>query len=82
MQRGYKYELWKGKKMVGLLLSTDKIVGHEFIVPEKIGNKIQKITLPISFRVISDDGVDVHYRRVLDVTKKSKRQINSLMGDE
>jgi hypothetical protein len=75
------YELWKGEQVVGHYYSTSPVMGTTLIIPEisslkqPYDQKIKEIHIPISWRHVSDDGVTMTFKRVLDVTKKSKRQI-------
>lgn len=84
MITGYAYELWNGKEVVGHFHSLTKIYGRSLVVPEtgmfkrSYFRKHPQIEVPIITRVISDNGIDVHYRICLDVRKKSKRQIEIL----
>lgn len=87
MITGYQYELWNGKEVVGHYHSVERVVGsqlHVFtgsVLKQKYGVKPKTIIVPITTRIISDDGMDVHLRVVLDVRRKSKRQINILGGN-
>lgn len=81
-----RYELWNGKEVVGYYNSNFEICGRRLIVPEqsmlkqKYGSALKTIEVPIITRIISNDGVDVHFRIVLDVRCKSARQIKILNG--
>lgn len=84
MIRSYRYELWDGKKSVGEYVTTRQLFGKYLIVPEqtilkhRYGSVWKEIKVPIIVRVVSDDGVDYTVRRVLDIRRKSKRQIDFL----
>ena len=82
----FNYELWNGHKVLGYFSTTQLIYGKEVIVPELSGLKrpynrgVKEIRVPILARTVSDDGIHTRIRRVLDVRKKSKRQIKLLSG--
>lgn len=86
MITGFKYELWDGKKVVGYYtcLYPLNIVGRYMVFhmistfKQKYNKQYETITVPITTRLISDNGIDYTIRRALDVRKKSKRQINLL----
>lgn len=86
MNRIYAYELWNGKEVVGHYVSMSPLYGRTLAVPElpplkqSYFRKIKRIEVPIITRVVSDDGVTMTVRIVLDVSKKSKRQIELLKG--
>lgn len=82
----YKYELWNGKEVVGIYFSTFKLrlIGKFIILSGRdelkrsYSKKYESIKVPIATRLVYDDGVEYRYRLVLDVRKKSKRQIELL----
>lgn len=84
MIKNYRYELWSGKKAVGYYDAFAPILGNHLIVPEdsifKRGYRKKRATIkvPIMSVAISDDGIDLVIRRVLDVSRKSHRQIEIL----
>lgn len=84
MVTGYTYELWDGKEVIGHFFSLHQIYGLYLVVPtvstlkQSYYKKSEEIKVPILHRVIYDNGVDITIRKVLDVRKKSKRQIEIL----
>lgn len=75
MSKMYTYELWNGKEVVGTIDIRNPIMGVNFTI---MSYRYKDITMPVRTRVVSDDGVDVVLRRVLDVSRKGKRQIEFL----
>lgn len=80
----YMYELWNGKNVVGYHRSTHLLQGNHVeifevsILKERYNKAYKPFKIPITTRVISDNGIDVHTRVCLDVRRKSIRQINWL----
>lgn len=81
----YNYELWNGEKILGYYSATFPIRG-KFLFVRPVSTfkqlydiKPEIIKVPIITRVVSTTATDVHSRIVLDVRKKSKRQIGILM---
>lgn len=75
----YRYELYDGKKVIGIYYINFKLTGkfrYFFIGPSllKRGKTYEMISVPIGYRMILDNGVDYTIRRFLDVKRKSKRQ--------
>lgn len=83
---GYTYEVWNGKKVIGRYNISSSILGRFLIVPEvsifkqSYYKKATYIRVPVIYQFVSDNGIEVTYKRVLDVRKKSKRQIKILIG--
>ncbi len=81
MITSFKYELWNGKKVVGYRYSIYGFYGKYLIVPElsmlkqPYNRRIKEIKIPIITRLVFNDGVTFTYRMCLDVSRKSKRQI-------
>ena len=77
----FEYELWNGKKVVGTVGSSHPFYGNYVLFPElamfkqPYNQKPKQIKVPIIRRLISDDGINIHFRVCLDVRRKSKRQI-------
>jgi hypothetical protein len=84
---GYSYELWDGEKVLGHYQSLFPIYSNHLVVPElttlkqPYSKKVRQIKVPVTSRIISDTKVDIHIRIVLDVRRKSKRQIQILKGE-
>lgn len=82
----FTYELWDGKKVVGSYVSMFGLQGRELVVPESsilkqsYFGRIKQIRVPIIYRQLSDNGVDLVMRKCLDVRRKSKRQLKILTG--
>jgi len=85
MATSYSYELWDGKKVVGHFNASFPLCGAHVVVPEvstlkqRYGTRVKYIKVPMATRVVSDNGVDRLIRLVLDVRKKSNRQIRVLI---
>jgi hypothetical protein len=84
MITGYSYEVWSGKKCLGTLYSGSPLNGASVQIPEvsefkrPYNQKPKWITLPISSRVVYDNGVDLLVRTILCAKGKSARQISLL----
>lgn len=84
MITGYKYELWDGKKVIGYHQSFSLYSGKYLVIPElsefkrPYNRKLKEFKVPIIMRIVSNSGIDVHLRTVLDVRRKSRRQIKIL----
>jgi hypothetical protein len=85
--KGYQYELWDGKNCRGYYYSHFLLRGNYLVVPLYSEYKrpykyqgIKDLKVPISFRVVLDDGINYHIKTVLDVRRKSERQIKLLGG--
>lgn len=80
----YVYELWNGKEVVGFYRVLLPLQGKELYVPEfsmlkePYGASRSVIKVPITWRIISRTHCDVTFRTVLDVRRKSARQIEIL----
>lgn len=87
MITGYSYDLWNGKEVVGKYHSMFPIKGQFLIIPEETEfkrsyrKKYRQHKFIMSSLVIHDDGVSFTVKRVIDVRRKSKRQINLLRGN-
>lgn len=85
MKTGFCYPLWNGKKIVGHYYSPDPIWGDfiEFpeisILKQPYVLKPKSIKVPI-YRSWSDDGMVIKATRMLDVRKKSNRQIAIILS--
>lgn len=81
MSHFYSYELWDGKRSLGVYSTMFPLKGMFLVIPEvstfkqPYNRKLKEIKLPIIYRIVEDNGVDCLTRRVLDVRRKSKRQI-------
>ena len=86
MIQTYQYELWNGKEVVGHYCTQYKLYGRFLVVPtmsllkQPYRSKCEEILFPITYRIVSDNGVERLTRIVLDVRRKSKRQIDILTG--
>lgn len=85
MVMGYRYDLWNGKEIVGTHYRSSPILYGRNIVLDEVpifkqlyGKRQKTIVVPVYYQEVSDDGVTITIRRVLDVRKKSKRQIEIL----
>lgn len=80
----YKYELWDGRKVVGYYYSMCSIRGKFVSVSEVselkrgYGHRYDTIDVPVITRIVSQTATDTTFRVVLDVRKKSRRQIDIL----
>lgn len=85
MITGYSYDLWDGEKVIGKHWVLFKIWGKALIVPElsplkqPYNRKPKEIRIPLIYREVYNDGVEIHYRITLDVSRKSDRQIAILL---
>lgn len=85
MVRIYSYELWNGKSVLGYYSTLFIIMGKSITIYEEsalkqiYGQKMKIIEVPLTIRCVKNDGIECTYRTVLDVRKKSKRQINILL---
>lgn len=77
----YKYELWNGKEVVGYYNTSHGVYGKVLIIPcisefkRKYSTSIKEIQVPVISRVVYTTPTECLTRIVLDVRKKSKRQI-------
>lgn len=77
----YTYDLKKGNKIIGFVTFSYPLHGKYVVISEvsKCKNKyIKTHRFPIKIELAHDDGVDIIYTRVINVSKKSKRQIELL----
>lgn len=85
MIRNYIYELRKSGTVVGRISLLHPLFGTCAVFPmvsvfkASYARRIETVTVPIQHVLISDDHVDAHHRTVLNVTKKSKRQIKAIL---
>ncbi len=86
MITGYSYDVWNGKEVIGHYFSMFRLSGTHIVIPavspfkESYFRKPEMIKIPLIPRMIYDDGVEIRYRITMDVRKKSKRQINIILG--
>lgn len=84
MITGYTYRLMKKNKHVGNYHSLYPLRGESITQREisrfrqKYGQRVKYIKCPLKLIFVKDDGVLITWERVIDVTKKSKRQIDIL----
>jgi hypothetical protein len=71
-------ELKKGKKSMGHIEITTELIGKAMYFPNIDGTHIK---VPYGYECFYDDGVEYRVRRFFDVTKKSKRQIKTLLDN-
>ena len=80
MPEWFTYELWNGKKTIGEVTLRSKLLGKFLVIPtiselkREYGRSYETINVPIIYRTVSDNGVEIVVRRCLDVRKNSKRQ--------
>lgn len=77
----YEYELFKHKTKVGTLRLASPVLpakGVVIAIPGKI-KRLEGVTIPVRFVTSTIDHRNIHTRVVLDVTRKSKRQISLLL---
>lgn len=85
MINGYSYKLWNGKKVIGIKTLFFKLQGLHIVFPsiplfkQSYFKKVEEIKVPIVYKEVSDNGVQIVLERMLDVSKKSKRQIRILL---
>jgi len=78
------YELWNGKESVGYCRISGELLGKYVLIysvsayKQLYSRRAETIQVPISYRVVEKTGADTLLRTVLDVRKKSKRQIELL----
>jgi hypothetical protein len=81
MPTAYRYELWNGKKVVGVYTTFAPIIGEFLIVPwlstykAPYNKAFKEVTFKTIKCVVSDNHVDLVLRTRIDVRKKSKQQI-------
>lgn len=81
MIQTYAYELWNGKEVIGEVTSRYRFNGKTVFVPtvsafkEHYNKTYKHIQIPIIVRCVYNDGITITLRSVLDVRRKSKRQI-------
>lgn len=80
MSKVKKYEFFDGKKVLGYYSTSTPISGKFLIIPAINNENFEFIKVPILYRKIYDDGVDITFRICLNVIKKSKRQIKLLLN--
>lgn len=80
-----RYEIWNGKKMLGHHKTKMALWGAKYLVfpyeswdKKTNTNTIKSVNIPISYRKIFDDGVDITYRIILDVKGISAKEIKML----
>lgn len=79
----YWYEVWNGKEVLGYYKTSNPIPGNHLVLPYKTSNgKVKTFTIPITYLFLNDTGLPPTFRVVLDVRRKSKRQINLLLGKQ
>lgn len=87
MPTTYSYEIWDGKQVLGHFVSLHLMRGKSVfsqetsILKASYGRKLKTIEIPITIRIVFDDGIDTMTRVVLDVRRKSKRQIDILKSN-
>lgn len=81
----YTYELWNGKEVVGHYCSSTRLIGLHVVIPyvtalkSAYGRRIKTVIVPVMHRVLPSSGVDYCVRPVLDVRRKSARQIKIIL---
>lgn len=84
MSTNYTYELWNGTKVVGHYTSPYKLSGKFLTISElstlkqPYNKKLSTNTFNLTFRLLPSDGISFTYRTVIDVRRKSVRQIKLL----
>lgn len=87
MNIGYSYPVWDGKQIIGHRNFQFRLMGKAVVIPtvselKRIYNKrYEEIIFPISY-LSEDDGITIKMTRVIDVRRKSQRQIKILLGDK
>lgn len=85
MIRCFSYDLWNGKEVIGCYRSLMPIRGDLLEVrtvsafKEVYNKKYEIIKVPVLWRTVYEDEVEIRKRRVLDVRRKSKRQIGIIL---
>lgn len=78
----YTYELWDGKESCGEYVSTN-LINDKYIIfvdgtvnenGRKNGEERRDLVVPVIERMVFYDGINTHYRTVLDVRQKSQDQ--------
>ncbi len=84
INQSYTYKLWDGKQVVGTLTLPTAIQGAHvrvYFAPSLLkqiyGKKYETITCPLLFESV-DNGVTITTERLIDVRRKSPRQIELL----
>lgn len=83
----FVYELWKNDKCVGLMNVGFEIHGSHIVIPYYSMLKepydytgVRDIKIPVKYIAKKINHSDTLIKTVLDVSKKSKRQINLLIA--
>ncbi len=81
----YVYDFWNGRALVGSvslpfpLQGTSVTFGEYSALKRPYTGKIGKVVLPVRIIQISDDGITVVYKLVLDIRRKTKRQLEVVL---
>ncbi len=84
MVTGYNYELWNGREVVGVYNSMSPLFGDYLVVPQlsiykqPYNRKMKLDKFNLEARYIKVSHSDTLIRIVIDVRRKSKRQIERL----
>ena len=85
MPESYVYELWNGKKVIGTVNFFGPILGTKAVFPtisefkRQYGRNYETIEVPLMYLSQSISYREYSVKTVLDVRKKSKRQIKLLL---
>lgn len=80
MPVNYVYEVWKGKKLLGQVESLYPVKDGVLEYYVSKNKKLTVIYVAVETKVVSDDGMTIVSKRYVDVTRKSKQQIDSLLS--
>lgn len=82
-----RYPVYKGNKLIGYYTTYLPLMGikaffyETSFLKQRYDRKIKYIEVPIRSKVIFDNHVEKHYTLYLDVTRKSKRQIDIILNN-
>jgi len=84
MNTVYVYRVYRHKKFIGTYTSMGRITRKSIstllsptVFKQEYGRKYEEINIPIKL-IPTDDGIFTGWERVLDLSKKSDRQISEL----
>lgn len=76
----YSYKVRKNNMVLGIKIVSNKLVGRYAVFPViNQKGRLESIEVPIKYLCLLDNGIFYTIERYLDVSKKSKRQIELLL---
>jgi hypothetical protein len=79
--RTFKYEVWSGKRMLGYHIASTSLVGKGATFYDWDKGKLFEVQIKAIYKQ-NKDGVSWIGKIVLDVSRKSNRQIKFVIGTE